>query len=561
MGDIILRPYQEAAVASTLAHIRSRPVLMAPCGSGKTVMSAELIRRHGGPALFLAPRRDLVHQATAAFRASGITAIDKPAPFAAAQAIVTTPQTIQRRIVAGKRLPNVRLIIADECHTFLDAQERIIDKGYRSAPDMIGLSATPFRMDGRGLGSLYGHLVRRITYDDLIESQFLVDTRVMIGKRFDRDALKRSVKVDRKTGDFKRGQLREHMESEEARDVVCDTVSEWRRHAEGLRTVAFCTGVAHSQLVAEQFNRSGIPAAHVDGSATKRDRDILYGALARGEILVLCCADLLTYGWDLPAVEVCVFLRPTASRVLFCQAIGRVCRPSPGKAHAIVLDEVGNHETFGFLRDLDHLDVDLREGINGGDDDVTMRVTRCDECYAACRPADDACWQCGADLAAQRAKRAEKEAQGNAFGDDEREVNGTLVSFAAAIEELPEPEQLLAKWLKSLAEAGSPPGKAVVWFREEYGRLPWDPEPGSQRRIGWGAAVAKFWGRHFDPRRLPADARAILERSNGDRVEIDDDQTMALAKRWALTSSRKLGDVALSVFARRAHVALFEGAV
>jgi hypothetical protein len=133
--------------------------------------------------------------------------------------------------------------------------------------------------------------------------------------------------------------------------LIGDIVTHWHRYSERRKTVAFTVNVAHSVHLRDEFVKSGVRAEHIDGTTPKPERDATLARLAWGEIELVTNCMVLTEGWDMPEVGACILARPTRKMGLYRQMIGRVLRPAPNKADAIVLDHSGAVFRHGFAED------------------------------------------------------------------------------------------------------------------------------------------------------------------------------------------------------------------
>ncbi len=347
-----LRPYQDrviARVADEIAAGHRRVLLVAATGSGKTVIAGEIIDRataRGERVLFLAHRRELITQASQKLHAVGIDAgiIQAGFPMRLGQPVqVASIQTLHARAIRGKaiELPQADLVIVDEAHHCRARTYRNLIAAYPSAI-IIGLTATPCRGDGRGLGNVFDALVECPPVQELIDAGYLVPTRVYAPSRPDL----KGVKVER--GDYAEGQLAKRMDDAK---LIGDIVEHWLRLAEGRKTVVFATGVAHSVHLRDEFRRAGVVAEHIDGSTPTEERDAILKSLSRGAVDVVTNCMVLTEGWDQPDVSCLVLARPTKHAGLFRQMIGRVLRPAPGKVDALVLDHAGAVFEHGFVEE------------------------------------------------------------------------------------------------------------------------------------------------------------------------------------------------------------------
>lgn len=341
---IVLHQFQNDSVARIIAAVD--PLVVAPTGSGKTVIASEVIRLAGDKfVLFLAHRRELIHQARKKLAEFGILAgvilAGEPMNQMARVQVATVQTFSSRYIRGGKDLPPVDIIVVDEAHHARAQTYRKIIESYPGAK-VIGLTATPCRRDGRGLGGTFKTMIETPQIEELIGLKYLVRTRVYAPNTPDL----KDVRV--RQGDYEERQLAERMDRAE---LVGDIVTHWHRLAERRKTVVFATSVAHAIHLTEEFVKSGVKAACIDGKTPKDERDEILAKLSRGEIEVVVNCMVLTEGWDQPDISCCVLARPTKSMGLFRQMIGRVLRPFPGKTDALILDHAGAVFQHGFVED------------------------------------------------------------------------------------------------------------------------------------------------------------------------------------------------------------------
>lgn len=333
---MILRPYQERAVADVLANITKRPVLVLPTGAGKTVVAAHIVKHYvdfGERVLFVAHRRELIAQAAARLRAFGIDsglilAGERRRPHVLVQ--VASVQTLGRR-----EHPPADLVIVDEAHHAAGDTYRKILAHYADA-HRIGLTATPFRLDGKPLGDLFGVIVVGAYADDLCADGTLIAPRIFAPRG------PNLVGVRKVAGDYNLADLAERMVT-----LSGNIVAHWQKHAAGKRTVVYAVNVEHSKHITDRFIEAGVAAEHIDGGTPNETRAAVLRRLATGETSVLSNCMILTEGWDLPALECAIIARPTASLCLHLQMIGRVMRSCEGKEGALVLDHAGNTRRHG----------------------------------------------------------------------------------------------------------------------------------------------------------------------------------------------------------------------
>ncbi|HEY1260559.1 MAG TPA: DEAD/DEAH box helicase [Stellaceae bacterium] len=395
-----LRPYQIAVIAKIEAEIaagRRRVLMVAPTAAGKTVIAAAMVRAaadRGERVLFLDNRRELTAQTSRRFYDVGIDAGIIQAGFAArpgAAVQIASVATLHARAVRSRslELPPADLVIIDEAHHVRARTYRTILDRYPSAI-IIGMTATPCRGDGRGLGNVFDALVESATVAELQAAEWLVRARIYAPSQPDLTG----VRVER--GDYVERQLAERVDTA---SLVGDVVEHWLRLAERRRTVCFATGVAHSVHIRDEFRRAGVMAEHISGATPIAERDAILARLDRGEVEVVTNAMVLVEGWDQPAVSCLVLARPTKSLGLYRQMVGRVLRPAPGKADALILDHAGAVFAHGFPDD--PIKWTLDQGKRAENKAHSARgqhrapsLTSCSEC-AAVRFQGQPCVVCG----------------------------------------------------------------------------------------------------------------------------------------------------------------------
>jgi len=386
---ITLRPYQARAIAECRdayrAHNRA-VLLVMPTGAGKTMTASTVV--HGAAAKgnvtwWLTHRRELAGQASQTFHALGIPHGTVQAghvsdPRALVQ--VASIQTIVRRL---EHLPSPNLIVFDETHHIGAAQWDEIFHRFPAAR-VLGLTATPWRLDGQGLGRWYTRMILGPTTGELIGEGSLARYRLFAPATPDLSG------VGTTAGDYQRGALAAAMNKPQ---IVGDAIGHYRRLCAGKRAVAFAAGVENSKAIAAQFCAAGIPAEHVDGSMPSEQRDAAVERFRRGETLVLSNADLFGEGFDVPAIEAAILLRPTKSLSLHLQQVGRALRPSEGKAEATILDHAGNSLLHGLPDDERDWSLDDREKRKRAEK-TDVPVRQCSECFFVYQPRP-ACPNCG----------------------------------------------------------------------------------------------------------------------------------------------------------------------
>jgi superfamily II DNA or RNA helicase len=339
--DCIERFEREVSLA------RRRLLGVAPTGSGKAVIAAEMVRRavsQGKRVLFMVHRRELVKQSSQKLFDVGLDhgIIASGFQMRLAESVqIGSISTLDARAVRSSslQLPPADLVIVDEAHHAPARTWRRLIGAYPEAV-VLGLTATPCRGDGRGLGDIFEAMVECASIPALINDGYLVPTRVYAPTQPDLA----DVKVRR--GDYVEAELAERMDRPQ---LVGDVVTHWHRLGERRRTIVFATSVAHSIHLRDEFGRSGVAAAHVDGTTPVAERDAVLAGLASGAFEVVTNCGVLTEGFDLPDIGVIVLARPTKSLGLYRQMVGRGLRPATGKLACLVMDHAGCTFEHGFI--------------------------------------------------------------------------------------------------------------------------------------------------------------------------------------------------------------------
>lgn len=388
-GSINLRNYQIKIIEETRDLMRSgsRTVLIqAPCGAGKTLLTASMLRtaqQKNIPSLFLCHRRELIKQSHQAFNALNIGhgIIGAGFPFSARSMVqIGSIQTVRNR------LPLLRkpgLIVFDECHHLTAGSWR---KVYEYFPDafIIGLTATPERLDGTGLIDFFPKMVEGPTVQWLIDNGFLSKYKIFAPKTVDIS------KVHSRMGDFVTSELSAEIDKP---TITGDAIKEYQRLANGKRAIVRGVSIEHSKHIAEQFNNAGIKAMHLDGTTDHVIRDRAMQSFRDGETLILSNVDLFSEGLDVPAVECVIDLRPTKSLILWLQFCGRVLRHHKDKEHAIIIDHAGNVARHGLPCDVREWSLEGRKKKNKEEEKGSM-IRLCPDCYYACKSWMKECPDC-----------------------------------------------------------------------------------------------------------------------------------------------------------------------
>ena len=357
----MLRDYQQDLLDQIFPAFRQghrRPLVVAPCGAGKSYLFAELIRRTKGNALVLTHRQELKQQHESLLRDLGIK-----------NARVAMILTEANRL---GRYPTPALIVTDEAHlSRSDSWVKVID--YYDTYT-VGFTATPIRLDGKPLGDIYNALIQGVDARWLIQNHHLAPYEYYAPTLVDTSGL-RTV-----GGDYAISDLEQLMNE---RVIYGDVIENYHRFADGERTIVYCVSVSHAGAVAEAFRGAGIRAEALSAKTPAAERRQILESFRCGEMTVLCNVGIISEGVSIDEVSCCMLLRPTESVALGIQQMMRCMRYLPGKT-AKIIDCVGNYTRVG-LPDDDRewsLDKPVRKR-RLTDENGNFYIRTCPHCFMA----------------------------------------------------------------------------------------------------------------------------------------------------------------------------------
>jgi DNA repair protein RadD len=386
---IELRNYQHGAIGNLRVSIgagNKRVLLQAATGAGKTIIACEMIRlamNKQKRVIFIAHRKEIINQTSGKLDAFGINHGVIMANHSRVNnhpVQVASIQTLTRR-----DKPPADLIIIDETHLACSASFKEILNHYSGAT-VIGLTATPTRLDGKGLGEIYSDIIQVVPMAKLIEEGHLVKPRVFAPFTPDMKGIKKS------KGDYDAIQTANLMDRKE---ITADIVKHWQQSALDRKTIVFASSVEHSKNIVAEFIECGISAKHLDANIPATERDQTLQDWRDGQFTVLSNMGLFIEGLDVPAAACCILARPTKSLTIYLQAVGRVMRPAENKSDCIILDCAGLTYEHGFVDEAREWTL---EGKAKKPRDEMTAVHICDECGAAYSKAQHPheCPECGA---------------------------------------------------------------------------------------------------------------------------------------------------------------------
>jgi superfamily II DNA or RNA helicase len=341
-----LRDYQADLVTETREAVKlyHRVFVQSPTGSGKSVIMAAIIgsafKKERRIWLFV-PRHELLRQSSAHLSKWGV-----PHGFIDAshkesrifRVHIVSKDTAMRRLEKVKVWPDI--IIFDEGHLYIDAQKKIIqaaERGSEKPPYVLGWSATPERMDGRGLTEVYEHLVMGPPLTYLTQAGYLSPVRYFA------PPLEGAEELHWRMGDVNEDELEALMKKH---TVYGKAAKYYREYGKGRRALVFCRDIKASREIAAEFRAAGIRAESIDGGMGTTKRQMLVNGLVSGKIEAITSAELFCYGIDIPTVEYIALMRPTQSKAIYFQQVGRGMRVSEGKKDCLVFDHVNNVSRF-----------------------------------------------------------------------------------------------------------------------------------------------------------------------------------------------------------------------
>ena len=383
-----LRDYQNLAISNIRKSYKAgnkNVLLTLPTGAGKTVIFSEITKLaglKGANVLILVHRKELIDQAgdklTKANVKYGIIAAGHKESKSSVQ--IASVQTLINRL---NNPDQYNLIIIDEAHHAVANSWRKIFEFYKKAKK-LGVTATPMRMTGAGLGEIFDDLIVGSTIPELVDKGYLAEHEVYAPpNKLNLDKI-RTIR-----GDYSKKEVEDELDKV---DIVGDAVENYRRLGQNKPAIAFCISVKHGQYVTNKFKQAGYTAELITGSMKSEERKTLVDNFKNGKVQILVSIDVVSEGFDVEGCYVAILLRPTQSEALYIQQVGRVLRPEPNKV-AIVLDHVGNTKRHGFVDEIREYDLHQKAKTKRKGE-LAPTVETCEVCFAVYRP-QPICPVCG----------------------------------------------------------------------------------------------------------------------------------------------------------------------
>lgn len=395
------RGYQQRAIDEARAKMArgvKRFIFQAPTGSGKTFLSgilAKSIIEKNKRCIFAAHRRELVLQPYKKFLTIGIPESDIGVIKAGEEKLynpVAPIQIVSIQTVYKKALPKAQVVIIDECHL---ARAGMYEWLIAQFPDayIIGLTATPTRLDGRSLGDVFEDIVIVAQPSELFAGGWIVAPEMYTVPD---EMLPNVDGVHHHNGDFKEDELNERVM---VRAVMGSIPDHWASRARGLRSMLFAVTKKHSRALVDILNGTGIRAKHVDGQTSQTERDAALKELELGQIDILSQVGLWVEGLDMEPLKCAIMARPTESQVVHRQSAGRIMRPWEDVT-PILLDHAGNCMRLGVpTSDKEYSLKQEPKYSSGRNGPLSRKCKRCDQLFSL---DTKVCPACGIPLTADR---------------------------------------------------------------------------------------------------------------------------------------------------------------
>ena len=398
---IALRDYQQELCDKVIEAFRQgkrRPLVVAPCGAGKSYNFAWMAERTKGDVLILTHRRELKDQHDLLLHNLGLD---------------------HNRVRVGMVMTEVnhlrakppKLLILDEAHLARSNSWMNVVNHYNT--HSVGFTATPTRLSGEPLGDVFDSMVQGVTAKWLIQNHYLAPYDYYAPVSVDASGLAT------RCGDYIASDLERLMMD---RAIYSDVIDSYKRFANGLRSICYCVSVKHAETVSELFREAGYRSAPISASTHPKQRTEIMEAFRCGDIDVLCNVGIISEGVSVDECMACLLLRPTQSLALYHQQAMRCMRYLPGK-RAVILDFVGNY-TRNPMPDAD-IEWSLTEStkpLRNVTDSGDFAIRTCPSCFRVFEAAS-VCPYCGETYPLHpREIKAHEEIELQRISDAEREA-------------------------------------------------------------------------------------------------------------------------------------------
>ena len=375
-----LREYQQSSIDEIRRRFlqgKQAVLLVLPTGSGKTVVFCKMAQaaiEKQKRILIIVHRIELLNQASEKLISLGVDHGKISPHFMPEYEKHIQVASIDSIIKRLDKISMPDLIIFDECHHVVKGNKfgRLVEKF--SNIRILGVTATPIRYGGDGLGvnakGFFDDLVVGSTVEELTKLKYLVPAKYFAPKSHIEFKKLRIIH-----GDYDAKELAAKINIP---DVTGDAIKHYKKLSDGLLAIVFCVDIQHAMDVAKSFNEAGISSNSIDSSQSYPERTKILESFSKGNIKVICSVNIISEGTDLPNACAAIILRKTMSLSLHLQMIGRVLRPAPNKTHAIIIDHVGNLTEHGFATSEYKWSLDSKPK----SDFQGSFLTQCQSCYS-----------------------------------------------------------------------------------------------------------------------------------------------------------------------------------
>lgn len=338
-------------------------------------MIAEIVRlalkKKGGHVMFTVHRKELIEQIKQSFINNDVDL---------ERCTILTVGKIAKRLTT---LAKPTLIITDETHHSLAQTYKKIYDYYSDIP-RLGFTASPWRMNGNGLGDVYESMIEGSDVKWLIDNKYLSPFKYYSINLIDDKKLKKS-----STGDYSNRSIDEAI----GNTIFGDVVKQYQELANGKQAIVYCHSIEFSKQIVKQFNEDGIKAKHADSKTPTKEREDIMNGFKNKEITILSNVDLISEGFNVPDCSVVIMLRPTESLVLDIQQSMRGMRYKPNK-QSIIIDHVGNYIRHGLPDSPRKWTLENRSKKKSTNTE-SISITQCSECFGIVPSGHRLCPLCG----------------------------------------------------------------------------------------------------------------------------------------------------------------------
>ena len=350
---MILRPYQEIDLKNIVSLLSSgeKLVYRLDTGGGKTIVLTHVIKDHlekGGKVLVLAHRERLLMQMKDRLSDIGLGSkilMKNEEVEYSDKVLLSTMQSASM----DKRLEKLAyfsptLLVIDECHRSVsNSYRKILNVLLKDKCSLLGVTATPNRLDGTSLSDIYSFLLESsISREELIKQGYLLDVDYLSSPPVDYSSVKKN-----KNGEFLLTGLEDKIDTESNTEKI---INSFKKYGENKNTIVFAISIKHAKNLKEAFRKNGYTAEVLSIEVKEDERQRILSEFSK-TIQILICVEILTEGIDLPECECILLCRPTQSLALYLQMVGRALRPNGKMEKARILDPVGMLHLHGHPND------------------------------------------------------------------------------------------------------------------------------------------------------------------------------------------------------------------